>query len=565
MWVFWYDEQVGAEFTHPVKWIVLDANDAAAGFAARAQVSDHEWFPSVLSSTGIRYPLIPGNWTQLREDTPPRVTRGTAPNEKACAILVSGPNLDSTLYNMQLMRQRLIDSGKVKAENISFHPEPVRRATIQAEIEHLKAMGCKKIYFYYTGHGMKHAMALEDAEGNDEPYFYDTLAHDLVGIPEVCVFIQACHSATAIQPFQNLGLTGEIITSASEENSSFTVWDAEFSLSVSAYTRAVVAALSNPDADRPPPDGFITYREAAAWVAQNSTDPDVTDPKPVAAGIGETEATTMALPGVKIVKPGDTVTATILRPTELDAAQYCELTLTIAAGSTATFADGSTTTRVVIDNNAPSVNVEIKGVHDGTTTYSVVGRAGTGEAFSGQAAIEVGGSYAFAKPSLDLLVGQSLTNDLLRKGAFVGSGEVSRLTIASTDDEIVGLSTDFVVMTNDLRTLTFTGLSPGTVLVAAIDEERDLRTEFTVRVHQELTLAYDLRSSGGSILFHKGEKIRGDRIRNYHLVGPHIPICDHWHYHAATPQGIFIDDLGPFPDPEPGGCGYGHALDPPAP
>ncbi|MEZ0326247.1 MAG: hypothetical protein ACAH95_10100 [Fimbriimonas sp.] len=564
-WVFWYDEEVGAQFTHPTKWIVLDANDASAGFAGRAQVTNHVWFPSVLTASDERYPLIPGNWTQTPDDTPPPSTRGTAPSDKACAILVSGPNLEGTLRDLQAVRSQLIDSGRVPRDNIDFYPTPVLASEIYFAIEHAKAMGCKKLYFYYVGHGQKGAMALEDARGDSAPLFYDELARKLAaaGIPEVCVLLQTCHSATAIQPFQNLGNSGEIVTSAGEENSSLSVWDPESGSMRSPYTTAFTDALSNPDADRPPPDGFVSFREAAAYVAQNNTDPNVSYGVPVAAGIGETDPTTMPLPDVKIIKVGDTSTVTITRPTGLDAKEYAVLTLTIADGSTATFANGSTTTQVVLNNNAESVNVPIKGAANGATTYSVSARAGTGAAFSGEAEIEVGGRYEFSVKPLEILVGQSVTSDILRKGAFVGSGEISRLNIAGTDPESVAISTDFVVMSNDSKTLTFTGLSPGVSLVAAIDEERGLRAEVEVRVYQELTLEYDLRLAGGTVVFHKGDKIRGDRIRNYHIVGPHVPICDHWHYHAATPEGIFIDDLGPFPDPEEHGCGYGHALEPP--
>lgn len=43
------------------------------------------------------------------------------------------------------------------------------------------------------------------------------------------------------------------------------------------------------------------------------------------------------------------------------------------------------------------------------------------------------------------------------------------------------------------------------------------------------------------------------RITGAYVAEPHS--CADMHLHSVAPEGIRIDGLGPFPDPDPEGCG----------
>jgi hypothetical protein len=281
--------------------------------------------------------------------------------------------------------------------------------------------------------------------------------------------------------------------------------------------------------------------------------------------LGDTDANSLPVHPVYIIVPGQTSTLTINRPEGLPADRYMWMTLQIADGAVATFPDGKAQTFLLLNSNEAATSISIRGVGDGTTALTVDGRAAGGDRYAGSSAIEVGSSYSFNPSPVELLVAEMLNVDLRRHGAFVGSKPASRASIRTLDDMIADTATDLVVMTTDVRPITFTGLSPGTTIVSAVDEENDLRTEVEVRVYQQVTLDHDLRiSPTGLVHFRAGTKIRQDRLSNYTLWGPHTPFCSDWHLHAAGPEGVLIDGQGPYPDPAPTGCGYGRLITPPS-
>ncbi|MBZ0214117.1 MAG: hypothetical protein K8H99_09990, partial [Nitrospirae bacterium] len=219
------------------------------------------------------------------------------------------------------------------------------------------------------------------------------------------------------------------------------------------------------------------------------------------------------------------------------------------------------TPNVMFQGDTASLPVTFVGVAQGATTYTISGRAGTGERFEATGTITVGSQLQFSQTTIDISVGATATVQLNRTGAVVGGA--SSAVLGSTDNGIAQPNPGSIVFEPNVttRNVMVMGHNIGVALIAAIDSHNNLRAEITVRVHQEVTLDFDL-VLGGIKRFSKGEKIRSDRITGYTIWGPHPPFCDHWHMHAATPAGIMIDGLGPFPDPGANGCGYGHVIAP---
>jgi hypothetical protein len=468
-WVFWYDEHVNARFEHPVKWITLDASDSVGDLSAKLQVSEQMWFPSVLTPESRRYALVPGEWTQRSQE--PRqgrtATRGRAPPD-ACALVFSGPNLPGAGKDMQLFIEYLLRNDLVLRENIHVFWAPVTPEQLNAAIDAIKAKGCKKLYVYYTGHATRNgAMALEDLQGNPAPYFYDTLARRLVGIPDLRVLIDACYSGVAVQAFQNLGLSGVIATSASGSSTALSTWDGGSESMVGAYTRAFTTSDKE------------NWQEAASWVYDQFPNSPATAGQPVFAWIGDTDALALVLPDVLIGGPGETAVVTIQRPAGLDLRHYLELALTIDDPTTAAFTQGGVSTTVLMPNHAMTATVEILGKQSGETRYRAVGRAGTGQRYAGTATVTVGADgYEFEPDALSLRVGDGQTVLLHRRG---GSGTTT-VSISVGNAALAEVDRVVVPVGSAPAEVRVTAKAAGTTVIRATDTMTGQKAELTVTV-----------------------------------------------------------------------------------
>jgi hypothetical protein len=76
-----------------------------------------------------------------------------------------------------------------------------------------------------------------------------------------------------------------------------------------------------------------------------------------------------------------------------------------------------------------------------------------------------------------------------------------------------------------------------------------------------LVLGHDLDLDGVK-LHSAGSQVRLERISGFETWGAHEPFCSFLHLHvgALGDGGIRIDGIGPFADPDQGGCGFGHLI-----
>src|SRR5260370_4942052 len=88
--------------------------------------------------------------------------------------------------------------------------------------------GCKKLFFYYVGHGFEGGVSLKKtpnskSSGDTDDYLFTKLATDLknAAVPDVCVILQSCHSGSAIADLQGQGFNCQIITATDTNHKAY--------------------------------------------------------------------------------------------------------------------------------------------------------------------------------------------------------------------------------------------------------------------------------------------------------------------------------------------------------
>src|SRR5262249_46528072 len=145
----------------------------------------------------------------------------------ACAVIVYGPDSTAFENSAALMRGVFKDVLHIPEGNIIEDTTPGvvfgvnHQASTPTRIRNLinqaKEKNCKKLYFYYAGHGYKGGFcpANEDnKDGSTELDYmdYSTLAtlFQQTGIPNVCPILQCCHAGSAIPAMQGHGFSGAV-------------------------------------------------------------------------------------------------------------------------------------------------------------------------------------------------------------------------------------------------------------------------------------------------------------------------------------------------------------------
>lgn len=596
-WFFWVDDAPDRMFAHPTRFALMDAGDAAAGFENRAQVTNQNWWPRVTLPGGRVYSLLPTIYieganlpTQDIPGTRQFAVSGTRAPDDACAIIVYGPNLSgSGRKTSQKQRDFLIRTDKVKSQNImpANDDNPTSCDELKQLIMEAKNKGCKKLYLFIDAHGINlgpgfgGGFYLADKSlptslfGKDPTcfFFYSELARLLEPVgAELCVVISACYSGSAIAAFQNRGLKGWITTAADAESPSYWHWASGYNF----YARNLLNGWEDPEADSNR-DGKITQEEAHAWVLKNPNKGTpfpgsaTTGPKPQSGPIGESTAVEDfgPVPPVGIVTTFGSTTVTINRGNVPVSNRFVGQ-LTISNSSIAGFAG---TPAVININFLPGdidpISVIFFGNSDGETTYQLTGRTeDDGKRWASPAAPVKVGSAILPNPTPVILrVGDFKQVTFQRTGVlatlpdkvtFVYSSNDSQLFTLSITEQFIqpGVKEGFSTVQSKYKTGTSS-------LSVYVKEYPGLFKTVPVTVVQEVTLDFNLTDPvTGAIRYRSGEKILLHRITGFKITSAEVG-CDGVHLHADNPSGIFIDGIGPFPDPNPMHCGYGRLIQPP--
>lgn len=441
-WFFWVDDDPQAGFGHTVRYVIVDPTQAFVDFTAKDTLEQHLWWPQVqapdaLNAYSLRSPLLT---SPDAEGLRPQVSaRQFADNDDACAVLIYGTEEAGHSQGVDAMANLFENTVKIPAGNIirdtdaSGNAQATTPSRIPQLLASAKAKGCKKLYFYYAGHGYGPGFCPANEDGKDgstelDYYPYDKLAQDIAatGIKEVCPIFDCCFSANAIQAFQAQGLTGVIVTSADTLN--FSYRNPVYGLRGMFFTSAFADSWRKLAAI---PGGPVTPNEALVRTLQdNEGSYYATAGMPQTAKI-EPGTPVIALPGVQIGEPPGTVTVTIQRPA--DASGPLKLDIRVGDPGIATTSAGADSLRVTMAANQTTATFVLTGVKEGQTTYSVKAVDANSKVYEGSAGVSVGNPFSVAPNPIRVKSGASVSVTLQRP-AFLSGGPAPVTVVVDTTD-----------------------------------------------------------------------------------------------------------------------------------
>ena len=494
-WILWIDEDAQAEFAHEVRYVVADASQPASQAVPAAKVSLAEWWPEVylpLSIDPISLYAPSAANEQLAADleasvaplAPERVFDAPA---DACAVVIYGPSLTGAKKDTEAFRDYLTRSEKVAPGNIFLNEQDFggasfnRTATkedLKRLVDRAAAADCNKLFLLIRAHGsrgMGAGISLRDPDqGGGKILPYPELIEILAPFrgKQLCALTHACFSGQFLLWLEGQGFSGEAISSADLEHSSYTT------ASGGLFFREWLAALENSDADVD--GGGVSFTEAHTFVVANTTNTFVSEPMPLGGAINPDGTRRMELPDLKIFNAGDTRLLTITRPPGTDLSQPFIVNLSALGPSIATIPSDA----IVIPPFTPSLPVPITGNDCGEMQYQASGSDGV-HSYIGRAGIQVNDFKVQPDPIIIPAPGQSVTVTVTRFGFWATTtNNASQLTVTARDTSKVTPPANPVPIPNDQLEVTFsvTGVSPGETLLDIRDQNSFSRKSVKVIV-----------------------------------------------------------------------------------
>ena len=493
-WVLWIDDDVPARFAHEVRYVVADAGLSATEAVENAKVSIANWWPeayqpfsidpiSLYSPTSANEQLA----ADLQVSAVPLTLEGVseAPSD-ACAVLVYGPDILAGKRDTEAFRDHLIRTEKVAPGNIfmneqNFGGATLNRTATEADLKRLidqaAASGCNKLFLMISSHGssgMGAGVSLRDPDrggGKTLPY------SELIGLlapfrgKQLCALTDACFSGQFVLWLEGQGFSGEAISSADIDHSSY-----ETRLG-SKFFLEWIAALENSDADVD--GGGVSFSEAHRFVVANTTDASVSGPMPLGGAINPEGTRRMELSKLDIRNEGDTRILNVMRPPGTDVSQPFVMDLSALGPSIATFPS-----QIVIPPFTSAFPVPVTGVECGEMQYQASGSDGV-SSYIGRSTIQVGDFKVDPDPIIIPAAGQSVTVTVTRFGFWAGlMNNASELTVTPRRPSIATGPADKVPVPNGQLTTTFvvTGVSPGETMLDIHDKNSFSRKSVKVIV-----------------------------------------------------------------------------------
>ena len=535
MWLFWVDENPLALFAHPTRFVLLDASDSAPDLTNKARVTREDWWPVVtLPGASETAALLP----PLNSTVTPALAASTVDSAKrespavdaptdACAIVIYGPNVTTAFDAVDVgkkdannVKKFLIDNKLVPASNVYTSGDaqtPPTSTNAPATIDDLerllnlaKSNGCKKLYLYINAHGARRLRLNVEAGGGgtlisggfdlkekgtndtDIVRFSDfaLLLKPLKGM-ELCVIQDTCFSGELCEWLQGAGFTGTFVSSADRDHTSL------YNGFGSAFTNALLKCWGDPKADLNN-DGNVTLEEAYKWTIANS-DEDVTGSKPKESAINPLAPNVYPLEDLVIPRDGS-VNVVVKRPESVPLSSVFKATITITDSSVASV-DSTANVTLQPGQESATLPVKISGNRNGSTSYTIEGRdTTTGQAFSGQALIQVGGFYSVKPDPLIIKKGDRMTAFLSRFGPLVQTPRDVTLKIKSRDESIAKPVNDTITLPrlSEERDFDVQGLADGETTIDVIDEVYGFRTSFKVIVTSQVARVDELKTDDGT-------------------------------------------------------------------
>ena len=465
----WIDDNPAATYDHSVRWVLLDASTSTPA----VQPIGRNWAPYVVpsgsaSGYGLVAPLYRLDASAIIAPPAAAVLPGTLPravvrplgdgsNTDACAIVVYGPDAEAFADGAAKMRDVFSDTLNIPDANIfedttpgtlfGVNHRPSTPSRLRDLFAKARAKGCKKIYYYFAGHGYDGGFCLAKEPGSKSDGDYDCmsfteLATQFESTKAMQVFVvqQSCHSASAIAPLQGHGFDGEIVTAAD--------------LNGLAYHNFVPGFR----------ECFWTSALAKSWKASGAT----TDLKI----LGESLVSALKLQNDVIyntyVLPGNPRSGTIeakggqaAAPAEIVIVNLDDTTLnpvTFTVNKPANFTPGDGTVEMFIDDigvakdpasggseadqhnsnvtlkpDTANATFTVRGLKEGSTPYRITFKDRDQKTYTATGVILVGKGYDIAPNPVQVQAGGTATVKVTRGTALAKQSGSVKLTIRTAD------------------------------------------------------------------------------------------------------------------------------------
>ncbi|MBI1354641.1 MAG: hypothetical protein GC160_09865 [Acidobacteria bacterium] len=456
-WMLWVDDQPGADFGHPTRWIRLPAT---AETFAPAEITRQQWFPEVRRPNGS----LPMSLSPFVDNSGEAALAALgwerfadAPSD-ACAVLFYGPHLNGKNADMEGWAKRLVDNDKVLPQNVfrnrlgpggrpsangseaTATPEDVKRLLDEAA-----ASGCKKLYLIIAAHGYSRDNSLGGGglslatDSPDETGFlsYDRLTQWLAPWrgQNVCAIVRSCYSGQFALWLQGLGFNGQVITSADPNHVSYS-GEGGGLLNQELFD---ILFTSTPDENG---DGETTFQEAVNYVRTHATDPNVTAPGPVGIPISPTGTRQAYAPSVYLPYEISSRTVVIQRPSSAPPDSLLFVKVRTVDTGIARF--DTENVDVPMGPYQSALGLRINALHCGQTTYNLIlVDQNTGQEYVGIGSVQVG-DFTLSENEIVIQLpgdGSSMIHGVTisRFGPWFEQGKENGTTyqVVSTNDTIV--------------------------------------------------------------------------------------------------------------------------------
>src|SRR5579884_2904788 len=369
---------------------------------------------------------------------------------------------------------------------------------------------CKHLYIYVSSHGygaggVKDGGGVilwsEKPEGKDKTHvqylYYNYLGFllqplRLQGV-DFNIIVDACYSGSLIPVMNDYGITGNMVTSSDAAHTSMSA----LTFSGGIFTNALIEAWNNPANDTNH-DGTVSLSEAAAAVPRNTYNPFLIRQTPTTAVVTAHVPTSYTTPVVYVEGKGFSQVLIITRPPGVPLTHPYSATVSLADGQAATIAPGVTSKFVYLPAGQQSTGIEVDGVANGVTTYTVTGSDVwmPGYPFQATAALYVGSDILVQPDVVQVDVGQTATVTVTLGGVLAQKlmntpNYTAALNITIGDPSIATPETSVLVVPHGQTHATFLieGDKPGTTTVTVTEPDGNVVGTATVMVNAAETTA----------------------------------------------------------------------------
>ncbi|MCO6474310.1 MAG: T9SS type A sorting domain-containing protein [Melioribacteraceae bacterium] len=201
-----------------------------------------------------------------------------APSDSVCVLFVTGEASKSSdqaafSFDMQVMENNLTKEKfgpNLPPESIVKLPN-ASAEEIRDQLNSMKNK-CKKIYFFYTGHGWQGGINTRDETLDQMGYTELSTLLNETNAKDYCIIIDACYAGSSMDRFTGFNWKDRnvtLLTSSKKDTTSYFITIHETAtgqrIRGGAFTWYFVRGFGNPDADKDG-DGETTFKETYDWV-----------------------------------------------------------------------------------------------------------------------------------------------------------------------------------------------------------------------------------------------------------------------------------------------------------